>query len=301
MRLLFYFNLSTCLLLFACNPNKEVNENHHTSLASADSVVLQNGSYITNDRTGTLTITEAQSNKFTFSLSVVTENANCTGEISGIANKAGSEGWTFNDQDTGCALTFKSQNRLINVAEVGESGTCDHGASCSFAATYQLANDLTSNTHAPKELRNIIDYFLALPDSYFNCEIVMERLPDQRMSTVLYQNVADGYLLFKTEELDTVQLALFNGKSGHQYLAYVYECGSGCQCNRRAFLNYDNGVWNDIFDQMVPDLSSVGDDDTSIALRLPEKGTTITIYDYDSPQKSLGNLVWKQDVFELQQ
>jgi hypothetical protein len=296
-----FASILVLLLVTACGENKSTTENPTSTQDQPDAKFqVSNGDYTTSDETGTLTITDHQNDQFSFSISVVTKSADCTGEITGVARKNDSGSWDFEDSDTACGLTFASVDGVITVAESSQPDACDHGASCSFAGTYRRQDESPSASAPAKPLNNILDYYLALPDTYFNCELTMERLPDQRMPGILYKNVSDGYLLFKTEELDTVQLALFNEKStGKKYLAYVYECGGGCQCNRRAFLSYDNGEWNDVSEKAFPDLSALTSDDTNIAFRLPEKGTTIVLYNYDDPGKVVGKLEWKGNMFEL--
>jgi hypothetical protein len=292
------FNI--CLLmvlaLLSCNKDKGSGQEQAAQEQSVEVLPITKGEYENEDHTGTLSIIEIKDTDLQFSISVVTENANCTGEISGIARRDGND-WTYSDNESGCALRFSSSKDAITVTE---TGACDHGAACSFAAVYRKKDTDEAVSVPPAKLDDIMDFYMALDDTYFNCELSEKYSREERTKSIVYQNVTNGYLIFKSQELDSVQLALYKNRVNNKsYLAYVYQCGAGCQCNRTEFLSYEDGEWKNVYDEVFPDLGSLIKDDVVIGLRLPEKGTTITLYDYENPAKRLGELQWNGTKFNL--
>lgn len=283
--------LCTVLLIatISCNTNsnKNLNENQNNLVTPAL------GTFETKEGESTIEITDIRDETFSFNLSVVNADATCTGEIAGNASYASENGWTFSDE-YGCELVLTI---LANEISISETGSCDHGASCSFSGKYILKEDVE-----PKQsmsLNDVLDYFMAIPDEYFLCEIEQSFSTAQREQAITYKNIPNGYLKAQFEELSDLQVALFKNKiNGKNYLAFVNECGPGCMCNKRHFLVYEDGKWTDQFHTVFPDLSTLGDVD-QLAIRLPEKGTTIDVYHIDDPDKSVAKLIWNDGVFKL--
>lgn|GEM_PF-457291 len=290
------FFIVSVILCAGCGQKTPTSDDVKT-IASAIPEV--SGDYSTEDGTGTIAITNQNDGGFDFEITVVTEDALCTGELTGRASKSGDE-WTFPEEESGCTLKFTISNEALIV---NEEGSCSgHGASCSFAGTYRK-DVLKSVDAAPKTLNDITDYFLALPDDYFTCEIPKAFDENQRRAATKYENVKQGYMRAGFDELDNIELALFTNKEKSlSYLALVYECGGGCQCTKRHFLQYENGEWRDRFSELFPDLDVLSaSDDINIALRLPENGATIEVYNFDEPEKVLSTLSWDGTKFTLQQ
>jgi hypothetical protein len=264
------------------------------------SPLMEEGNYTTENNLGEIAITSVTASSFTFSLTVVTENANCIGDLESTATyNADKNQWIYEDAELGCTLLFEPASETITITE---TGTCDHGAACSFGGVYSKSKSPTATAvanEATPTLNSILEYYHALPNEYFTCEIERQYSKEQREAAIQYKNVTNGYMRATFDELDNIQLALFKNKeAGNFYLAFVYECGAGCMCVKRHFLEFKNNQWHDRFDDMLPDLSALEENDTSIALQLPEKGTTITVINFET-NAPLADLVWKGNLFEL--
>jgi hypothetical protein len=288
--------LIVMIILFGSCEKKKTESINNENVPAQDLT----GHYVGPDNAGTLTITEFEDTGFNFEILLVTENANCTGELTGKAFSVGKQNeWIYEDTESTCALTFSVVDGALQLTE---SGACDHGAACSFSGVFKKSSARSKEIlKHPAALNTIEDYYLALPDEYFTCEVQTQYSREERLRHIKYKNVADGYMKVTFSELEEIQLAQYkNREKGKSYLAFVYECGGGCMCNKRLFLSYDNGEWIDHYDEIFPDLSSLTANDTIIAFRLPEKGTTIEIYDYDDPEKTLGLLKWNGNNFTLE-
>lgn len=133
MKNLFFVLLVGCGFI-SCNTTKTAEQTDTAKPASTSGTMINNGSYVTADSTGTLTVSESAPESFQFTLTVVTANANCTGQMDGTADAGETNQWLFGDEETGCSLVFTLTERGVTVTEDGE---CDHGAACSFAGTYR--------------------------------------------------------------------------------------------------------------------------------------------------------------------
>lgn len=283
-------------LLTACGKAKPVQQTAEAS--TPVDVAIAEGRYTTEDQTGDLTIEEASVTSFTFELVVTTANAACTGEMEGKAllNEETNK-WMFTHPELSCTLAFTFENGMVTVAEDGE---CDHGANCSFSNVYGSTGSFSSAKEEQQVvLTNLIDYYLALPDEYFTCEISRSYTAAQREAAIQYKNIDNGYLTAGFDELDTVQFALFKNKeSKESFVALVYECGGGCMCTKRHFLRHTGSGWEDVYGEVFPDLSVLEENDVVIAFRLPEKGTTIEVYNAET-NRLLAHLLWKVGKFDL--
>lgn len=288
--------LAIFLIVFvACTKSRPTEQS--VDVTDALQTLEMEGSYTTEDRTADLTISEQTSTTFTFELLVTTEGAHCTGEMGGMAslNKETNQ-WTFQHNELTCALLFTFNDGMITIEEEGE---CDHGAACSFTGRYGKTGSFSAAKEEELVLNNLLDYYRALPDNYFTCEMERVYTRTQREAAIQYKNIASGFMTAGFDELDTVQLALFkNIASNESFVALVYECGGGCMCTKRLFLTHDNNGWTDRYAEVFPDLSVLEEGDVMIAFRLPEKGTTISVYNFDTGE-ALADLQWKNGKFEM--
>lgn len=285
-------------LLISCSRKSESTEEILTPTSEPSVGQIDEGNYATEDRTSDLIVEDVTDSTFNFSITVTTANAACTGEVQGTARyNATISAWEFGEGES-CSLTFVVDGDMVIVTEKGD---CDHGAACSYEGSYGKAGMFSVVGEGVPVLTNVLEYYMALPDEYFTCELERTYSPEQRQAAIQYQNVDSGYLKVKVDELDGVELALFEDRENEQaYLAFVYECGGGCMCSRRHFLRYANGEWEDVYGEHFPDLSELeADGDIITALSLPEKGTIIQVLDADTRQP-LADLVWRGGQFELQ-
>jgi len=285
------------LAFVQCSKPSQPEQTNNADSSSHVKTLPAQGDYATSDNSATINVSAVSSNEFEFAIDVVTENANCTGSIQGTATNK-EDGWVFNSGE-GCTLSFDINNDVITVTEKNDGGGCDHGAACSFAGTFSKANE-KKLVSAPA-MNGILDYYYALPDYYFECELDMDHSRELRDSYLTYKADNSNFMLFKTNEFDSVQMALFSdAENKTRYVAYVNQCGEGCQCNLVAFLSFENGEWVDHADEVFPDLSQlIEDPDAIIGYQLPEEGTDIVVYDYYNRNRRLGTLKWNGIKFEF--
>ncbi|HYC85819.1 MAG TPA: hypothetical protein VEB86_11385 [Chryseosolibacter sp.] len=288
----------TVLTLASCGgKNSSTEQSVGDSTATAD----LSGEYSTGDKTATLSVTNWSESGFRFELTVVTQDALCTGELNGTTTfDPQNKQWIYDDESTGCLLKF---HWVKDAFEVEEEGACDHGAACSFAGTYQRGapgQALTEDDQVvtPQALNSLMDHYLALPDEYLTCEVPGGYDENERKAAIKTQS--DSHMVVDTEELAGMQLAMFEGAG--KFIALVYECGAGCQCTKRHVLQYDNGQWVDRYADLVPGLDGLaGGEDVAVALRIPDGATTIEVYNFDDPGQVLGTLKWDGSRFNLSQ
>lgn len=291
--------LSFGIILLSCSSKKSSPEVSIDSVyqKSVNAILFQAGTYTTEDQIGEITIEATTGASFSFSILVTTPNANCTGEIQGTAIlDPKTQKWLYQDGQLSCILTFEPGDGIVTITE---TGTCDHGASCSYSGVYGKTGIFSAAKEEPLVLNSVLDYYLALPDESFTCEISRQYSKEQREKAIQYKNMAAGFMKASVDEFDNIELALFKNKdTGKSYLAFVYECGAGCMCTKRLFLEYDNDKWVDRYSDFFSDLSKLEENDTAIALKLPEKGTTITVVNFETG-KALADLLWKGNKFEM--
>jgi hypothetical protein len=295
------FSFFICgLILLSCSSKKSDTETTVDSVSqkSTNAIPFQEGTYTTEDLIGEITIESPTATSFNFSILVTTANANCIGELQGTATfDATTQKWAYQDTELQCILTFESGEGIITITE---TGNCDsHGAACSYNGVYGKTGTFSAANEEPLIFNSILDYYLALPDESFTCEITRAYNKAQRKKAIQYKNIANGFMKVSTDEFENIEIALFKNKqTGKSYLAFVYECGAGCMCTKRLFLEYDNNEWIDRYADFFPDLSQLEENDTAIALKLPEKGTTITVTNFETGE-ALADLLWKGNKFEL--
>lgn len=151
----------------------------------------------------------------------------------------------------------------------------------------------------------ILDYYLALPDAYFQCEMEAKITTQEKMKQIVRKNVKNGYLLAKSEGYP-MEVALFVDATGKErVIAVNISCGEGCMCNKFALLRYlGPGKWKNVTaDLMPPD----GEIDAAIrkkhgdrnwSLVLPEFGTTVRVVDA-ATSAPLIELQWVNGVFRI--
>lgn len=148
----------------------------------------------------------------------------------------------------------------------------------------------------------VLDYYLALPDDVFYCEIEpADRSPAFRRSLIRRLSAADGYLLARVENYP-LQVALFT-HPGRPWpvVAVNRPCQLGCMCNSfRLLVPRGDGTWRE--DHPFPSPEAIaraaGLTEPDYELVLPERGTDIKVVDRDS-RRILTIIAWRDGVFVL--
>jgi len=125
--------------------------------------------------------------------------------------------------------------------------------------------------------KTVLDYYLKIPASNFMCDNYTDvDSKDYRINSIVRMDTRNGYLLSRHSDLIWLQVALFTYNS-KDIIGVVAICGMGCMCNNKVFYEAQpNGDLKDVTSEIIPKESN-----DSGWFILPEKGTTIGIYDYD--------------------
>lgn len=134
--------------------------------------------------------------------------------------------------------------------------------------------------------RNVLDYYLLLPDRLFSCELPPKSAKNERLASLKKKNIQSGYLE-ATVEGTPMQIALFKDKKNKRdVIGVVINCGAGCMCNDTSFLEYtpdkkwkDANVIPDQYIKIHQEMTKKEKRDVFLYFDLPEKGTTIPIKD----------------------
>lgn len=151
----------------------------------------------------------------------------------------------------------------------------------------------------------ILDYYLALPDAYYQCEMEPKITAQYKMKQIVRKNIKNGYLLAKSEGYP-MEVALFVDAAGEErVIAVNITCGEGCMCNRFALLRYlGPGNWKNVTADLMPPDGEIEaaikkkHGDRNWSLILPEFGTTVRVVDA-ATSAPLIDLQWVNGVFRI--
>lgn len=103
------------------------------------------------------------------------------------------------------------------------------------------AADLDSGTRQGE--KTVVDYYLQLPDEYFQCEIVKIFRQKDKLSQIKRKDIKKGYILASTSDGGIpVEIALFTDDyMGITVLAVNVRCSSGCMCRKLDFFFVSDG------------------------------------------------------------
>lgn len=103
------------------------------------------------------------------------------------------------------------------------------------------AADLNPGT-LPGE-KTVVDYYLQLPDEYFQCETVKILRQKDKLSQIKRKDVKKGYILASTSDGGIpIEIALFTDDyMGIKVLAVNVRCRWGCMCRKLDFFFVSDG------------------------------------------------------------
>jgi hypothetical protein len=172
-------------------------------------------------------------------------------------------------------------------------------------AVLLLSLSIAGPATARKKAMDVLDYYCALPDEYFQCELSSPVSKEARIKQIVKKNVKNGYISAKSEGFP-MQVALFTDSHLKlDIIAVNIACGEGCMCNKFALLSHsEGGKWTevtaDIFprnDELIKAVKAkTGRDDVSFEYVLPEFGTAIKVVD-SSSKKQLVEIQWSGGQF----
>lgn len=162
-----------------------------------------------------------------------------------------------------------------------------------------------------KTNKNILDYYLLLPDFIFECEIPFEQTESARMDAISYKSIKNGFIKGETGE-GKFTAVLFKDRLNNRDIIAIVRCGAGCQCFENVYLSLDQGnsLWKDAsdvmpsleeFEKLGAELDEKFGQEVWPLFILPEYGTTITVVDdFSEDQTVLYKLVWANGKFTIE-
>lgn len=159
-----------------------------------------------------------------------------------------------------------------------------------------------------KEVKSVMDYYLLLPNSIFECEIDRSFNEHQRLELISIKDIKNGFIAFKSTY--QFSMALFRDRKNNlDYLAISSnDSGRGSTCGGlNAILRFtqDKG-WiystdvlpaEELIYQQIKEFYK-DSDEVSYYYKVPRYGLTMTIND-DSTDEIICKLQWKTDKFEI--
>lgn len=106
-----------------------------------------------------------------------------------------------------------------------------------------LLSGTALNAEKVKGEKTILDYYLMVPDSYFQCETDVPLSSKNKLALIKKKNLKKGYIQAKTSDGGLpMELALFTDDyMGIKVLAVNVRCQSGCMCRRLDFFFISDG------------------------------------------------------------
>ena len=148
-----------------------------------------------------------------------------------------------------------------------------------------LRETASNGTRAQDSVAQIIwetqspeSYFDKLPKNYFVC--ADEDNFAKRKQLIQQVNAANGYLLARTSNAQTIELAVFKDKKhSREVVAAFRECGKTCECNQQKVWGYTKNTWIELTDSVFEAsfLRQWRGADSTYDFILPEFGTQILV------------------------
>ncbi len=170
-----------------------------------------------------------------------------------------------------------------------------------LAISLVLLIPASDGVRAQAKKMSVMDYYLALPDDCFYCEIAPADLSaEYRKKQIIKANLRAGYIEARLESY-SMQVALFTAP-GVTVVAVNRPCGAGCMCDLfRLFVPLPGGKWGDFagFPSGDEVLAGIGRKDLEyVEYVLPEIGTDIKVIDPDT-RKTLLLISWSGGKFRI--
>lgn len=175
-----------------------------------------------------------------------------------------------------------------------------------FVIISTIINSKSTFAQSNEVAKNVLDYFLELPNEYFVCEMAKIYNKAERNTLIKHKNVKNGFIKAEAD-IGNIEVALFKDKiKNRDILAVFAQCGPGCMCQKTGFLVQNtNLTWQNITDEIFPSEAQISkfifnDENRDIFYKfiIPEFGTTIKVLEWDT-EEHLCNLKWESGKFML--
>lgn len=183
-----------------------------------------------------------------------------------------------------CGYTDQEPRRgAANIIITGATAMMKHILGLAIALAFLIP--AADGVRAQAKKMSVLDYYLALPDDCFYCEIAPADLSKAfKKKQITKANLPAGYIEARSENY-TMQVALFTAP-GVTVVAVNRPCGAGCMCDMfRLLVPAAGGRWSDFtgFPSGDEVLARIGRKDLEhVEYVLPETGTDIKVIDPDT-------------------
>ena len=174
--------------------------------------------------------------------------------------------------------------------------------------------DTALTTLFQQEERNVLDYFVALPEYLFQCDLADWTDTTTRKNRIRYQNLSAGYIRAEYDDEQDLVVVLFKDRMNHNDIIAVApkqkNCFAELPCgpSRRFFILNKDGGWVDYSESLQ---AVLGKEDGEVwklwnkfyQIELPEKGTDILLYRCatNGGFEIAARLSWQGDHFEAEE
>ncbi len=152
--------------------------------------------------------------------------------------------------------------------------------------------------------KTIVDYYLLLPDEYFQCETANILRQKDKLAQIKKKDLKKGYILASTSDGGLpVEVALFTDDyMGITVLAVNVRCQSGCMCRKLDFFFVSDGKLmksegEGIFPK-IEDIEKAAGVTDGYEFILPERGKAVNVASEDSG-KVLLVIEWSGGTFNI--
>jgi len=152
--------------------------------------------------------------------------------------------------------------------------------------------------------KSIVDYYLQLPDKYFQCETENILSRKDKLSLIKKKNIKSGFILASTIDGGfPLEAALFTDDyMGIKILVLNLRCPSGCTCRRIDFFFVSDGSLmksdNEFLFPKTADIEKVAGKAGDYEFVLPGDGKTINVTD-KLTGKVLLKIEWSGGTFNI--
>lgn len=152
--------------------------------------------------------------------------------------------------------------------------------------------------------KTIVDYYLLLPDEYFQCEAVSILRNRDKLALIKKQDLKAGYLLAALKDSGfPLEAALYTDDNmGIKLLVVNVRCPQGCMCRKLDFFFLSDGTLvkddGDYIFPKIEDIEKAAGTAENYEFVLPGNGKSINVIDVKTG-KLLYKIRWSGGTFNL--
>lgn len=153
--------------------------------------------------------------------------------------------------------------------------------------------------------KTILDYYLQLPDEYFQCETENILQKKDKLSVIRTKDLKKGYIHAVTLDGSLpVEAVIFKDENmGIKVLAVNIRCGAGCMCRKLDFFFISDGkIMKNSGEGLFPapdDIEKAAGVSDGYEFEIPEDGKSINVI-ADESGKLLLKIKWSGGTFNIE-